>query len=293
MIEVAGHTQETDQRLIARINPEIWPTQEEIHSAMKRIDYQDGVFHCAVAGIAGSGKSSLINAIRGLSNSKSKHPDAAEVGSTETTRHVTRYPDPNPKKPVVWYDIPGAGTLTVPSPQYFNAQGLFLFDCIIVLFDNRFTETDVSLLHNCSRFNIPSYIVRSKSNQGIKNTVEEMREDDEECEDSLLYERARERFTARAKESVRENLSRAGLLDQRVYIVCRDGLRKVVKPEENSQVNIKVVIDEEVLLQDLLKEAYDRRVEDAAVAKSALAERIKQLWARCQLAAPQWVPHAS
>jgi len=60
------------------------------------------------------------------------------VGIVETTTEITRYPDPRPGMPYelfVWYDIPGAGTADVPSIQYFNEQGLFIFDFIVLVYD--------------------------------------------------------------------------------------------------------------------------------------------------------------
>jgi hypothetical protein len=51
---------------------------------------------------------------------------------------VTRYPDPHDELPhsrFIWFDVPGAGTLNVPSWQYFNEQGLFVFDIVILVYD--------------------------------------------------------------------------------------------------------------------------------------------------------------
>ncbi|KAI6097548.1 interferon-inducible GTPase-domain-containing protein, partial [Pisolithus sp. B1] len=125
------------------IQPVVMPNLVEREIAKRRMQYQEGLFHFAVAGVAGSGKSSLINAFRGLRN---REAGAATTGVTETTRVFNRYPDPDPQQPVVWYDIPGANTLSIPEWQYFNAQGLYIFDCIIVLFADRFTATDIAIL---------------------------------------------------------------------------------------------------------------------------------------------------
>ena len=116
------------------IQPEVWPTKEEFQSAKKRIQYDPKKFHFAVCGGSGAGKSSLINAFRGLKNSS---PQAAHTGVDETTMVITRYPDPReelPYKRFVWYDCPGAGTLKTPSWKYFNQQGLFIFDIIILVY---------------------------------------------------------------------------------------------------------------------------------------------------------------
>ena len=138
--EQAQQTQKDLERanfhLSKGIQPEVWPTEEEFQSAKTRIEYDPEKLHLAICGSSGSGKSSLINAFRGLKNHAN---GAASTGVTETTMSTTRYPDPHkeiPRSRFVWYDVPGAGTLNVPGWQYFNEQGLFIFDIIILVYDS-------------------------------------------------------------------------------------------------------------------------------------------------------------
>ncbi|KAG1728279.1 interferon-inducible GTPase-domain-containing protein [Suillus paluster] len=111
--------------------------------------YNPNFLHLAVVGSSGGGKSSFINAVRGLSNDD---PTAARTGIVETTNAVTGYPGPCPNSRIIWYDVPGAGTLNVPEWQYFNDLGLYIFDCIIVLMDNRFLDSDLAILRTCEQF---------------------------------------------------------------------------------------------------------------------------------------------
>ncbi|EPS92831.1 hypothetical protein FOMPIDRAFT_59982 [Fomitopsis schrenkii] len=232
------------------VRPVVWPTLEELRAAKERLGYEEGLFHFAIAGIAGSGKSSMVNAVRGLRNSNERAA-AAPTGVVETTSAVGRFRDPDPKHPFVWYDVPGAGTLAVPDWQYFTDQGLYIFDCIIVLFDIRLTETDIAILRNAARFDIPTYIVRSKALQHIRNlardlTGEDSDEDDEDAQISpVVLQGARETYLEAAK-----------LPQQRVYIVDKDRLAKVVKGKP-----VKNPIDELDLLHDLLAEAHRRQVD--------------------------------
>ena len=119
------------------IQPEVWPTEEEFQLAKNRIQYDPAEkLHFAVCGSSGSGKSSLINAFRGLRNSS---PQAAPTGVVETTRAITHFPDLRRELPytrLVWFDCPGAGTLEIPGWQYFNQQGLFIFDIIVLVYDS-------------------------------------------------------------------------------------------------------------------------------------------------------------
>ena len=126
---------QTNFYLSKGIQPEVWPTEAEFNLAQTRIEYNSDKVHIAVCGSSGAGKSSLINAFRGLSN---RDAGAAATGVIETTMTITRYPDARTEFPYshfVWFDAPGAGTLDIPGWQYFNKQGLFIFDVIILVYD--------------------------------------------------------------------------------------------------------------------------------------------------------------
>ncbi|EPS93844.1 hypothetical protein FOMPIDRAFT_59929 [Fomitopsis schrenkii] len=207
----------------------------------RRLQYEPGLFHFAVSGMSGSGKSSLVNAFRGLRNTSKR---AAPVGVVETTSKVVRYPD-TPGNPYVWYDVPGAGTLSIPDWQYFTDQGLYIFDCIIVAIDARFTATDIAILRNCVFFQIPTFIVRSKSKQHIENVAKDLPSEDAS---GLTLERARETYIRETRANIEENLKTAELPQQRVYLVDKDILVRVVKGKP-----VKGAIDELALLQDITK----------------------------------------
>ena len=249
--------EEAERRWKEGIQPVVTPTPKEVAAAKQRIQYREDCFHFAVAGISGSGKSSLVNAFRGL---RSKDSGSAAVGVTETTLQMTRYADANPENPYVWYDIPGAGTLKCRDWQYFNDQGLYVFDCIIVLFDNRFTMTDLAILTNARRFNIPTYIVRSKADQHIRNIMIEKGynsegDDPEDIERrKRSYNDARQEFIEDTRRSVQANLEDVNLPNQRVYIVCSTTLLAILRKETP-----KRMIDEADLLNDLMNEAHRRR----------------------------------
>ncbi|EED80811.1 predicted protein [Postia placenta Mad-698-R] len=249
-----------ERQLKDHIQPIISPTLEQSEETKRRLQYQEGLYHFAVTGVAGAGKSSLINAFRGLRNG-SKSPFVAPTGVVETMRGITRYPDPN-EDFFVWYDVPGAGTLEVPDWTYFNDQGLYVFDAIIVLIDTRFTATDIAILRNCARFKIPTYIVRSKSLQHINNLVDDILgdEDDEEWEGEgeSRWESARDKYKAETQKNVTENLEKANLLQQTVYLVDKNTLVQITTRRPIG----KQVLDEVQLVRDLLEQARSRRIAD-------------------------------
>jgi hypothetical protein len=237
--------EEAERQLREGTRPVVTPGPEEYNASKAKIQHTQGLFHVGISGIAGSGKSSLVNGFRGKHNMDS---DAAAVGVNETTLTVTRYPDPNPSSRFVWYDVPGAGTLKVPDWKYFNEQGLYVFDCIIVVVNNRFTATDVAILTNARRFGIPAFIVRSKADQHIRNLMKDLGydSDDEGQNRTSFYARARDQYVAETTRSIRTNLEEAKLPDQPIYLVSNTALLATVTGRVP-----KKMLDEVKLLTDL------------------------------------------
>lgn len=119
------------------IQPVETPTAEEFEAAKARVEYRVDRLHFAICGGSGTGKSSLINAIRGLQDFDSTR--AAPTGIVETTMDISPYPDPRNEHPYsrfIWFDVPGAGTLEISDWQYFNQQGLFIFDAMVLVYDD-------------------------------------------------------------------------------------------------------------------------------------------------------------
>lgn len=239
-----------DERWRQGVPPEFSPSQEEVDKMRARYGYVPGHRHIAIVGLSGAGKSSLINAFCGLAN-KDNH--AAGTGVTETTANVTRYPDPKHSQ-CAWYDVPGAGTLRVSDWQYFKDQGLYTFDAIIVLYADRFTKTDITILRTCRDCAIPTFIVRSKSDQFIRNMRRdsgyETDPDDHSTRFSTPFiqaeEKARNKFVNETTRDLKKNLEAASLRPQRVYLVSRSILMKVVKGESTRHA-----IDEHDLYGDI------------------------------------------
>lgn len=241
------------------IHPVEWPSKETYEATKLRF-YKEGKFHLAIAGISGTGKWSLINAFRGIWDDDE---GAAMTDIVESTSVVTPYPDPDPMKPLIWFDVPGSGTLACSDWTYFNDQGLYIFDAIIILFNDRFTATDIAILKNCERYNIPTYIVRSKSDIHIENIIQKkMRGATAKANPAsteILYDACKE-YLARTEESVRLNLMKSDppIKSQKMYAVSRDTLTTVVREEPLEGM---LVLNESELLRDILQDGYSRRFE--------------------------------
>ncbi|PVF90994.1 hypothetical protein CPB86DRAFT_878742 [Serendipita vermifera] len=239
------------------MGPDNKPTEQEIAQAKEKHNYNDKYVNIALCGRTRTGKSSLINAFRGYRDG-SDDPQVAPVGIVETTSEVTSYADPDPTKPFIWYDFPGAGTLNIPEWDYFNQQGLFIFDFIIVLYKDTLAQTDIAILRECDRLTIPSYLVRSHADSDIEKVLKQLPGYDRRnnSNNGSLHKEAVEIYKEKTKINAVKILKDAGLAQRKFYRISRDNIEAIVKHEPP----YSTLVDEEFLLRDCSKELVSRRV---------------------------------
>ncbi|XP_074548620.1 interferon-inducible GTPase 5-like [Halichoeres trimaculatus] len=119
----------------------------------------------AVTGESGSGKSSFVNAIRGVDSWDER---AAPTGVQETTMEVTPYPHPSFPNVTFW-DLPGVGSMKYPAAEYVKKVGFEKFDFFVIISADRFRENDVKLAKEIQRMRKKFYFVRSKIDQDVNN----------------------------------------------------------------------------------------------------------------------------
>lgn len=137
-------------------------TAQGMHSMQR---YYQQPINVAVAGRSGSGKSSFINAMLGLSPGD---PGAAAVGVCETTMRPTCYHFPHMPNFKLW-DIPGADTQEFASETYTKAMGLTHFDMVVIIVLTPYTGTERTIALELERCGIPHFIVRTKVDIDIDN----------------------------------------------------------------------------------------------------------------------------
>lgn len=142
---------------------------EDLPSAVGKIkdyfDQQDRVeLNIAVTGESGSGKSTFINAFRGLGD---EDEGSAATGVVETTTEPTPYSHPKFPNVKMW-DLPGIGTPRFKADEYLKKVQLERYDFFIIIATDRFRECHASLAKEIQKMNKKFYFVRSKIDSNIE-----------------------------------------------------------------------------------------------------------------------------
>ncbi|XP_065138324.1 interferon-inducible GTPase 5-like [Paramisgurnus dabryanus] len=141
---------------------------EDLPTAINKIkdvlEQQDRVeLNIAVTGESGSGKSTFVNAFRGLGD---EDEGSAKTGVVETTMKTEVYHHPKYENVKVW-DLPGIGTPNFKADEYLEQVQFERYDFFIIIASDRFKECHTQLAKEIMRMGKMFYFVRSKIDTNI------------------------------------------------------------------------------------------------------------------------------
>ncbi|XP_067153143.1 interferon-inducible GTPase 5-like isoform X1 [Apteryx mantelli] len=210
--EIRAAVEKGDLRAAATKAQEILASEEQIQ------------LHIAVTGESGSGKSSFVNAMRGLQD---REEGAAELGVMETTMECSPYPHPQHSHVTVW-DLPGIGAPSCTPDTYLKQVHFDRYDFFIIISSSRFTQNAATLAKEIQAQGKRFYFVRSKVDQDVSN---ERRLYDEEgvlkAKGKQATETRSQRYDEmavllRIRQDCERKLARLGIRSPQVFLVCRD-----------------------------------------------------------------------
>ncbi|RXN38364.1 interferon-inducible GTPase 5-like protein [Labeo rohita] len=132
---------------------------------MKMDQFFNVPLNVAVTGNTGSGKSSFVNALRGL---KDDDVGAAPTGVTETTMAPVMYEHPEMPNVKIW-DLPGIGSPNFKAKKYLKDVKFNTYDFFIILSSVRFMENDIMLAKEIRKQKKGFYFVCSKIDNDISS----------------------------------------------------------------------------------------------------------------------------
>lgn len=134
--------------------------QESASCGPEGMDLINPIINIAIMGQSGSGKSTFVNAIRGLHNDEEE--DAAKTGVVETTMEPTAYPHPKLRNLLFW-DLPGTGT-----PNRIQSDNYHQYDLFIIIASERVRHSDMELAKKIWSMKKKIYFVRNKIDTDLR-----------------------------------------------------------------------------------------------------------------------------
>ncbi|ERE68971.1 interferon-inducible GTPase 1-like protein [Cricetulus griseus] len=119
----------------------------------------------AVTGETGTGKSTFINALRGMGQ---EDEGAAPTGVTEETMERMSYKHPKLPQVTIW-ELPGIWSTSFPPQSYLKTMKFSEYDFFVIISASRFKEYHVQLAKAITMMKMNFYFVRTKIDNDLAN----------------------------------------------------------------------------------------------------------------------------
>ncbi|XP_052474399.1 interferon-inducible GTPase 5-like [Carassius gibelio] len=183
------------------------PSEKSNKLKSKLTEFENVTLNIAITGMTGAGKSSFVNALRGLPNDDK---NAAPTGTTETTMKPNMYPHPSMPNVKIW-DLPGIGSPKFRAKRYLKEVNFHTYDFFLIVTSERFKENDIELARAIMKSKKLFYFIRTKIDNDIRAESHKRNFDER-----MLLENIR--------EDCKANLLKVGI--PRIFLVSSFNLEK-------------------------------------------------------------------
>ncbi|XP_057632016.1 interferon-gamma-inducible GTPase 10-like [Chionomys nivalis] len=181
---------------------DIQKTISTINAALAEVE--KAPLSIAVTGETGAGKSTFINALRGIGHEET---DSARSGAVETTMVREKYTHSKFPNVTIW-DLPGVGSTTFKPEEYLKKMKFQEYDFFLIISATRFKENDAQLAKAIKKMKKNFYFVRTKIDSDLWNQ--------ERCTPKTYN---REKTLETIRKNCVENLQKAGMAFTHVFLV--------------------------------------------------------------------------
>ncbi|XP_062374724.1 interferon-inducible GTPase 5-like [Sardina pilchardus] len=175
-IIMADQQDDTNALLNDSSTPALEPAMAKAREVLDKL--HNVVLNIAITGVTGAGKSSLVNAIRGVGDADEL---AAKIGEKETTTECAMYKHPSMPNVKIW-DLPGIGSPKFKAKTYMKDVTFQIYDFFIIVGGKRFTENDLLLAKEIKGTGKNFYFVRSMIDQDVANAARRGVMENETCQ---------------------------------------------------------------------------------------------------------------
>lgn len=210
--------------------------------AQKELGIDTKNINFAFVGGTGTGKSTMINALRNITNRND--PNAAPTGSTETTQKITPYQDPMLTHFVYW-DLPGSGTIRHTAASYCEEKKLHAFDHLLIIGSTRFLQFDIDIAKYAHTLDIPFTFIRTKMDQEIENEIEGL--------DDYDLTQIKKKLRTEIQANMKDDLRQQGIKNPEIFLINK----KWFNPKDKK--GQMYALDEEDLVTRIITITIKRR----------------------------------
>ncbi|XP_078511627.1 interferon-inducible GTPase 5-like [Lissotriton helveticus] len=172
-------------------------------------DIENAKLHIAITGETGAGKSTFINAIRGLDD---EEEGSAKTNVTQCTMDPTPYTHPRFPNVTLW-DLPGIGTPKFNANTYLKQVNFSRYDFFIIISAHRFRENDAKLAVEIQKMGKKFYFVRSQLDKDLSGERRKKTYDEEKIKQAI-------------REDCISNLKKQKVESPRVFLISGHELKK-------------------------------------------------------------------